>query len=271
MFGTGLQVNRAHLLDVLKNYGLLLRALLANFIIVPILGVLLVRAFHLSDAVATGVLLMAIAPGVPFVVLAAGQKKGGSLGFAVTLAIIMPALSLVTIPLTAPLVLPASEDVHVPPGHLISLLLFQVVPLLLGVLLGDRAPAAAGKLVRPLTLVTLASLLALLVMLAPAIAKSVETVYGSRGMITELALVVLSIATGWVLGGPQIEYQHTLGIGTALRNIGLAAVIATDSFAGTAVSATVLTYLLIQAIVVGVVSAFFKRTAKTGEAPSGAR
>ena len=266
MFGTGLQVDREHLIEVLKNYGLLFRALLANFIIVPVLAVVLVRIFHLSDAVATGVLLMAIAPGVPFVILAAGRKKGGSHGLAIALAIILPALSLITIPITAPIVLPANENASIPPGHLLSLLLFQVVPLLIGALIGDRAPAAASKLVRPFTLLTGASLLVLIVLLAPAMAKSVATVYGSRGMLAELVLVILSIAAGYILGGSERLYRRTLGIGTALRNVGLAVVIATGSFAGTDVSAVVMTYLLIQAIVVGLVGAYFTRTVKAEEA-----
>lgn len=266
MFGTGLQVDRRHMLAVFKNYWLMLGALIANFVIVPILGAVLVRLFHLSDEVATGVLLMAIAPGVPFVVLAGGRKKGGSLGFAITLAIILPALSLITIPITAPLVLPAGEAASVPPGHLLPLLLFQVVPLLIGAIVGDRAPDAAAKLVRPFTLLTLLSLIVLLVMLAPAIAKSVGAVYGTRGILTELILVVLSVATGWILGGANAACRHTLAAGTALRNVGLAAVIATDSFAGTAASAVVMTYLLVQAIVVALVGAIFKRTAEAEEA-----
>lgn len=64
-FSAGLQVNRENLIAILKNVGLLGRALLANFIIVPILGVLIVKVFVLPPFVATGLLLMAIAPAFP--------------------------------------------------------------------------------------------------------------------------------------------------------------------------------------------------------------
>jgi len=87
-FGAGMQVDRDHLVSLLKNVGLLGRALLANFIIVPILGVLLALVFRLtehSEQVATGFLLMAIAPGVPFV-LSSVRKRGGRLSLAVELA-----------------------------------------------------------------------------------------------------------------------------------------------------------------------------------------
>jgi len=48
MFAAGLLCNREHLIAALKNYALLGRALLANFIIVPIIGVLAVRLSSLS-------------------------------------------------------------------------------------------------------------------------------------------------------------------------------------------------------------------------------
>ena len=145
MFHTGLQVDREHLLAVLKNYGLLARAFLANFIIVPLLGVAIVRLFHLSEAIAIGVLLMAISPGVPFVVLSGGRKKGGSLGFAVSLAFLMPLVSIITVPITARLVLPSDAQISTN-SLLVSLLGFQLVPLLLGIFAGDRAPALAERL-----------------------------------------------------------------------------------------------------------------------------
>src|SRR5579863_2411690 len=102
MLHTGLLVNVAHLKTALRDVGLLARAFLANFVIVPLLGVLFARVvFHLSDPIATGVLLMAICPGVPFVVLSGGRRKGGSLGLAVELAFLLPLVSVVTVPITA--------------------------------------------------------------------------------------------------------------------------------------------------------------------------
>ena len=263
MLHTGLQVNRTHLMAALKNGSLLGRAILANLIIVPILGVLIVGAFHLNDTIATGFLLMAIAPGVPFVVLSGGRKKGGSLGLAVSLALIMQALAIVTVPITAQFVLPLHARVDVTIGKLIvTLALVQLLPLLAGMFLAERAPALAPRLERPVMLIVLAGVVVLLVVLAPTIAKSVASVYGSRGMLAMLTLVVLSVATGWFLGGPESANRRTLSIGTALRNIGLAAVVATASFPDRGVAAAVLTYFLVQFVVTMLVGAYFTRTAK---------
>lgn len=262
MLSAGLEINREQLMAALKNVGLIARALLANFIIVPIFGVVFVRLFHVAGDVAIGVLLMAIAPGVPFLVRAAGRQTGGSLGFAAALAFIMPALSIITIPLTAPLVFPPDALAHVPAVQLgITLVIFQLVPLLIGLLVADRAPALAEKLKRPLTLVFFIAVIVLLVILGPSLVEAVTSVYGSHGILAMLVIVLLSVATGWLLGGPTGEYRRTLGIATALRNIGTCAVIASASFPDTLVSPTVLVYFLVQFIVTVIFRIFFHRSA----------
>lgn len=268
MLQAGLQVNRARLKQTLQDRSLLMRALLANFVLVPAFAFLLVRAMHLNAFIAAGILLMAIAPGVPFLPNAAGRKAGGSLGFALALCFIMPALSIVTAPLTARLVLPA--ETHIPVSSVIvTLAIFQLAPLLIGMLTADRAPQLAAKLVRPLAVVVTIAILAVLVLLAPSIAKAVATVYGSYGTAAALVIVLFSLAAGWLLGGPQRPYRNTLGVATALRNVGLALTVATVDFPGTPVAAMVTAYLLVQ-VIVTVLFRVFVRLMKTPGAPAAA-
>lgn len=266
-FSAGLDVNREHLFAILKDVGLLVRALLANFIIVPVLGVLFVKLFGLPPEIATGVLLMAIAPGVPLVLISV-RKRGGSLGLAVELALFLPLISIVTVPLTAQLVLPPDALARLPLGQfVVTLLLFQALPLLLGIAVGHRAPALAPRLERIFRILFFVSVIVLVVALAPKLAHSVGLIYGSRGMLAMLCVVVFSMLTGLALGGPARETRRVLGIGTTLRNIGLAALIASSSFsASPLVPAAVLTYLLIQFIVVMAVGIYFTRTVERAPA-----
>jgi BASS family bile acid:Na+ symporter len=258
-FGAGLEVDRQHLRDTFKRVGLTLRALLANFIIVPIIGVVIVKLFQLPGDVATGVLLMAIAPGVPFV-LASVRKRGGRLALAVELAVLLPLLSIVTVPITAALVLPSIAESHLPFGKFATtLVLFQLLPLLLGILLGARSQEFARRLGRPLQFIFFGSALVLIVLLFPQIVGSIGSVFGSRGMFAMLSIVLLSMATGWLLGGPATEDRRVLGIGTTLRNVGLCALIATANLPNKRIAASVLTYLLIQMIVSTIFGSIFKR------------
>ncbi len=271
MLSAGLEIDREHLVSALRNYGLLGRAFLANFVIVPLVGVLLVRAFRLETDIAIGFLLMAIAPGVPFLVRAAGRKPGGSLGFAAELAFIMPALSIVTIPLTARLIFSTGVIVRpdtaapIPYAQIaLTLVVFQLLPLLVGLLISDRAPAVAAKLRRPLFFVFVIAVVALFVFIGPTLVKAVAAVYGSRGMLAMLVLVLLSIGVGWLLGGPEAQYRRTLSIATALRNIGTCAVVATAAFPKTLVAPTVLTYFIIQFLISMIFRVYFHRSAAAG-------
>lgn len=263
MLQTGFSVNRASLKAMLTDYGLLGRALLANFILVPLFALLLVRAFHLDDFVAIAILLMAIAPGVPFLPLAGGRSRGGSLGFAITLALLMPALSVITAPITAGLVLPSGAAAHFPVGStIVSLVIFQLVPLLAGMVIADRSPSFAAKLQRPLLVIFGVCVAVLLALLAPMIVKSVASVYGSYAIITALLVVLFSAATGWLLAGAEPHDRNTLTIATTLRNVGLASLVATQSFPGTAAEPTVVVYLIVQVVVATLVGRYFGRSLK---------
>jgi bile acid:Na+ symporter, BASS family len=260
-FGSGLQVNREHLMAVLRNIGLTGRVLLANLVIVPILGVLLAKLFALPPEIETGFLLMAIAPGVPFVLINV-RKRGGSLGMAVELEVLLPLLSVITVPLTAQFVLPTAAASQLPIlKFVITLVLFQLLPLLVGIIIAGRLPATAPKLGRMAHLLFLLSALALFILLGPKLASGVASVYGSHGIWAMLCLVILSMISGWALGGPPREDRRVVGIGTTLRNIGLCALIATTSFPGTDVAPTVLTYFIVQFIFVMIVGVYFTRTA----------
>jgi BASS family bile acid:Na+ symporter len=202
---------------------------------------------------------MAIAPCAPFVLLNV-RKRGGRLGLAVALEFLLPLLSVVTVPLTAHFVLPAEAAARLPLAKfLTTLVLFQLLPLLAGIAVSARLPALAPKLARGAQILFLVSVLALLVILAPKVVADVASVYGSHAMWAMLCIVILSMLTGWLLGGPAREDRRVLGTVTTLRNIGLGASIATTSFPGTLVISAVLTYFVFQFVFVSIVGVYFSR------------
>jgi bile acid:Na+ symporter, BASS family len=139
-------------------------------------------------------------------------------------------------------------------------LLSQLLPLLAGIVVGALALDSASRFLRPIKIVAGVAALALAVLLGPKIASSLTAVYGSNGMWAALCLVVLSLIVGWALGGVR-EDRRVLAFGTALRNIGLCALIATSSFKTPLVVATVLAYFVIQFVATTIVGVYFKRTA----------
>ena len=256
MFDAGLQANWRDLLVLVRNGGLFAGAIVANFLIVPLAALGIVKLFHVNDAVATGVLLMAIAPGVPFVILAGGRGKGGSHELAVDLAILLPVISSLVIPFAADFIVPGSQRANVLPAQMFGLVAYQFVPLLLGVLVAFALPSIAPKLLRIVKPITLLALGALLLALVPLIFKSAAVVFGTAGIVAAISIVVVSLAAGWLLGGSNREHRATLSVGTALRNPGLAMAIATTAFAASElVAAGVVTFFLVQMVVVSLFGA----------------
>jgi bile acid:Na+ symporter, BASS family len=266
MLGAGLQVDRQDLVETLHRYGLLGRAFLANFVLVPLFAILLVRFFHVESGVAIGIVLMSMAPGVPFLANSAGRAGGGSLSFALTITFCFAALSVVTIPLTIAIIaaiIPTAPVPKVPIGQfLTTLVVFQLVPLVLGALIGPRlATPTADKTVKILHVVFVGAALVLVALIFPRLVSSVASVYGFGRLLIIAAIGIFSLLIGWLLGGPDREYRRTLSIATLLRNIGLCALIGTSSeFAGTLVVPTIFSYFIITFALSLPVRVFFKRT-----------
>ncbi len=260
MLAAGLQCDFAELREAFSSPGRLLRIFGANFVIVPIIGFIVVRLFQLDEFVATGILLMAISPGVPFLPLIAGAKKGGSAGLATGLAVVLPAVSIITVPITIPLVLSADAAAHITlSSFIVNLLLIQLLPLCIGLFIRARAATVAPMVTKIVTVVLVLAGVVVLFYLVPKMGQAFAVVYGSRGLMATLLIVVLCAVVGWLLGGKTAEYRVTLSISTIMRNIGLATLIATQDFHDTVAGAVVLTYFVIQFVFANLVGMYFKR------------
>jgi bile acid:Na+ symporter, BASS family len=262
MLSAGLQVDLQHVGATLRNYSLLAKALLANFVLVPLFAWLLIRGFHVQEEVSIGILLMAMSPGVPFLVNSAGRKQGGSLAFVLVIAFLFSALSVLTIPITAALLLP--HDLNVPAVKFLTTLLgFQLLPLIVGAAIGTHLPEkTADAAIRILHILFLLATVALVVFIGPKLISSVASVYGFGQLAIIAAIGLFALAAGWLLGGPDRTYRRTLSIGTLMRNIGLCALIATSDFADTLVLPTVISYFAITFILSLPIRMYYQRSSK---------
>jgi BASS family bile acid:Na+ symporter len=262
MFGAGLQVNVQRLREALRDVAGLLKALLVNVVLVPAFAFALVTAFHVDEDVAIGILLMAMAPGVPFLVNAAGRKQGGSHAIAIRSTIIFSAITVITLPLTAPLLLPTDVAVKLPVQQIVvPLILFQLLPIVAGMLLAPRLkPELIERLVRVLHLAFIAAALVVVVLIFPKVASSVADVYGFGHLAIIAAIGIFSLVAGWLIGGTR-EYRRTLSIATLLRNVGTCAMLATTNFPDTLVAAAVMAYFVVTFVLSIFVRVYYQRTA----------
>ena len=98
MFAIGLRVSRGDLVSTLRNRRLVLRSLLANCLIVPALGFLLVTLFPMEPDLKLGFLLLAAIPGTP-VALQFTRTATGRLALAAGMTFLLTLVSLAITPL----------------------------------------------------------------------------------------------------------------------------------------------------------------------------
>jgi bile acid:Na+ symporter, BASS family len=246
----GLRVTFADLAATAKNWRLVARAAVANYVLVPAVTVALLMLFHAGAMVAAGFLVLAVCPGAPYGPPFAAIARANvpvAVGLMAILAgtstIVSPALLHVLLPLVSGGEAPQIDLV----GMLGALLATQLLPLLLGLAVRHRRPQVADRLLAPFELVSKVLNLAVAgLILGTQFRMLAEIpVAGFAGM---LILLFASLAIGWLAGGPGRDDRRTMALTTSLRNVGLGLVIVTGNFAGTPAVSAALAYGIVEVL-----------------------
>lgn len=237
MLAMGFSLTLAQILAPLRQVRLVVLALVANFVLIPLLAFALTRVIPLGEPLKIGVILLGVAAGAPFLPKLA-QFARGDVAFGVGLMVLLTIVTIITLPLDLPLLLPG---VRVNPLSIVlSLVLTMLLPLGIALLARTRYPELAGQL---LPLMGQASNVALLLLLVTSILANFQQligVIGTGGILAALVLLGGGIAIGYLLGGPGGDTRSVLGLGTGQRNIAAALLVSTQSFTDPQVVAMVL-------------------------------
>jgi BASS family bile acid:Na+ symporter len=250
MFGLGLAIVPGESAWVAKRPLLLGKALFAVLVAVPALAWIVVRIVDLPRAVEIGIVLMAIAPGAP-VALRRSIGAGGHRSFAPALQIAVAAVAVISMPLS----IAAFDEYYggsatIEPRHIArQVLIAQLVPLAAGMLVRRLVPALAGWLAPRLDRVA-GGLLTVLIVLALIDFWPSLTGASTGALAAIFAVTLLALAAGHLLGGPDPATSTATAIASAMRNPGLALVVATLNDAPPLVNATVVAYLIVSALTV---------------------
>lgn len=244
MFALGLMLGREQVVAALQRRVVLAAVVFAVVVPVPALAVLVVKAFALKGPVAAGIVLMAISPGAP-VALRRALDAGGDRAFAPALHLAIVMLAVVTVPVTVVILdWIFAADFTVTPFHIGQQVFFaQLLPLALGALLRAVRPAIAARLEGPLGRVGNLLLLALGIMVLADIRPIIAAV-GWTPMIAGVGMTVCALAVGAAFAWREPDVRPAAAIAAAMRNPGLALVIATVNRAPPDVTAAVIGYAL---------------------------
>ena len=222
MLAVGLSLTLAQIADPLRNLRLVSMGLLANFVLMPLVAVLLARVLRLDTSLGVGLLVLGSAAGAPFLPLLAKLSKG-NLAFAVGLMILLMVLTVGYMPLVLPRLL---EGVSVDAGKIArSLVFLMLLPLGVGLAVKAWFEAAAARVKPVLDRVSSVSLILLITLMTVTNFDKMVDVFGSRGILAAILFLLLGFGVGYVLGGPARETRRVLALGTAQRNIAASLVV----------------------------------------------
>jgi BASS family bile acid:Na+ symporter len=235
-----LETTSGEVITTLRDLSLTGRALLANVVLIPILGIVLAHVFDLRPEVRLGFLLLAIASGGPFALQFARVSQGNRV-LAVALLILLSLVAVLFTPALVKLLFPAGTG-RVPFAWLLTLLLSLIVaPLLVGRALQRLMPEVAPKLGRFLGVLSIVIFVIGAVSTGRYKTPAIKAM-GMDGIVAIIALTLGSWVIGWLLGGPEIRNRKVLAISTSMRNVGVCFPIAVNYFPGTEVVAPILAF-----------------------------
>lgn len=244
MLYVGLSVGPPELRDLRRHPSLVVRALLANFIVVPALGVAIAAMKWVSPHAALAILLVALLPGgVDF--LALGEAPDGESRLTAPLTFVLSLIGGLLTPLVRVVLQPIGTPLMGSVWGLLGVTVLIVpLPLVVGLLLRRTTPAAARVLSAVMALV------AVLLFVAAAIAIGMvkAPMLGATSVRDVLGMVVLvggAAGAGWLLGGPSSQQRTMLARATMMRNVGLALVLAIVAFPEAGVDVAVLLFVVI--------------------------
>jgi BASS family bile acid:Na+ symporter len=247
MVAVGLGVPLADLSVAARNWRLLTRAAVANYVCVPATTIVLLLLIDTHPLVAAGFLILAVCPGAPFGPSLTSVARG-DVPVAVGLMVLLAGSSAIVAPVALPTILPlvSARDMQSIDADRIAttLLLTQILPLALGIAVRHSWTAIAVRMQTPANMISkVLNLFTVGLILVTQFHSLAEI--RPRGFLAMVVLLVTSWSVGWLLGGPILETRTALAVTTSLRNFGVGLVIAAGAFAGTPAVTAIVAYGLI--------------------------
>ena len=200
MIFVGISTSITDFVETARNIRLVAQGFVANYALIPALTIGLLLLFRAPPMVCVGFLILAVCPGgpygPPFTAIARGNT-GAAAGLMVLLAAPSAFLSPALLRGLAP-ILTGNQSLNIDLAKMVmTLLLGQVAPLLLGLSIKQWAPRLAARLLKPAQLTTkILNLIFIGVILAAQYKLFLQITV--KALIGMLLLLVASMVVGWI-------------------------------------------------------------------------
>ena len=227
MLSMGLSLTVAEISAPLKNTRLVIKSLIASFVLVPILGFALATFMPVTEGAAIGLIIVACAAGAPFLPKLVQVAKG-DVAFGVGLMTLLMVLTVIYMPIVLPLLL---QGVTVDALAIATSLFFQMlVPLGIGLFIKARYDDIAAHIQPTFAQASNIGLIALMILSLVLGFESIIGAIGSWSILASILFITGAFAIGYLLGGPGMETRSVVSLGTAQRNLAAAMIVAAGNF-----------------------------------------
>src|SRR5512137_841341 len=256
MLALGLSQTVRQILDPLRNIRITISAVVASYIILPLIATLIARLFGLDPPLRYGLVLLAMAAGAEVGPIFTGKSNanvslsGGILAMSI-------AITIIYIPFMIGVFLP---DVEVDVKHMVlKLILTIVVPLLLGLLIRSRFEKIAHAIEKYLHTISQLFMVLLLLTLIGLYYKPFIGLFGTYTLLAGVIYIVAAFAIGYLLGWPERGTRLAMGYMNGARNASVAVIAASSAFSDQpSVMLMIATMVILMLAMLILASAIFK-------------
>ena len=248
MASFGLQVAGGQLVGVLRRPWMVLAVLVANLALLPLAGVALAVVFELSDAIAVGLVITACAAGSTYSAKLV-EVAGGDIRTGISLMFLLAIVTAVVLgPVAAAMIglLGSTTGAKValdPVPILVSLVLFQVLPLLSLMALHHWRPSVASRLRMPA--IRLSTVMLVVAFIAVVLDSGDDVLaLGPLPVAAMVVLIAVGLGLGYALGGQDASQRRATALITGQRSASVA-YIAVQGVALPMATATVVAFALV--------------------------
>jgi BASS family bile acid:Na+ symporter len=262
LLALGMRLTVQEILEPLRRRRLVGLALVANFVLGPIFAYLSAQLISLviplEHGYVIGLMIIGSAAGSPILPKWVKLAKG-DLGFGVALMVLLMGVTIFYLPLVLPRLI---SGVDVEAWRVAQPLIMMIlVPFIVGLLLKVRYPRIAAKLEPPLDRFSSACLIVVIVAVVALHRESLISAVGEGAIGACILFLALSMAAGYLLGGPDVGTRRVLALGSGQRNMEAVLLVASTSVADPKVIVmAVIAALVTLIILLGMAAAFGHRS-----------
>ncbi len=227
MLSMGLGLNLSQIMAPLKKPLLVADVVVTNFLLIPLMTLLLVFLIPVDEGTKIGLILLSLAAGAPFTPKLAELAKGDT-ALATAVMLLQMVATVVILPFALPMML--EGDVSVDSLAIAkSLVIMMLIPLAFGLWIKAKFETVAQKWQGRMVKLSNLALLAIIVLMTILHGKDVLAVFG-YDMVAVILFMIVSLFIGYLAGGKFYHHRVVSSLSSGQRNVSAALVVAAQNF-----------------------------------------